>query len=271
MNKINVLIADDNQDTRNQILKYFRNSDHISVVGEVDNGMKALAIMQNVPVDAVILDIVMPELDGFGVLKQLRNFPGKKPYIIMISRLHSDACVNRALSEGADYYLMKPLNMQSLHEQLLLLLTKNTLIPAPAATTMALTQQIVPPPPLTVTTSSRGNTLDERITHIFLTVGIPAHIKGYQFLREAIKLVVDSPDMINCITKRLYPTVAGNFLTSPSKVERAIRHAIEVAWSRGKMTNLNILFGAKNICEYKPTNGEFIALIADKMKIEGGF
>lgn len=114
-----------------------------------------------------------------------------------------------------------------------------------------------------------NKSLDEKITNIFITVGIPAHIKGYQFLREAIKMAIDNPDIINSITKRLYPEVAERFSTSPSKVERAIRHAIEVAWNRGKIENINSLFGVRvyNHNE-KPTNGEFIALVADKMLLE---
>ncbi len=112
--------------------------------------------------------------------------------------------------------------------------------------------------------------LEEKISNIFITVGIPAHIKGYQFLREAIKLAVKQPEIINSITKELYPRVADQFSTSPSKVERAIRHAIEVAWNRGKIENINAVFGIKVYSNNeKPTNGEFIALVADKMLIEG--
>ena len=116
----------------------------------------------------------------------------------------------------------------------------------------------------------KSKQLDERITNIFITVGIPAHIKGYQFLREAIKMAIDSPDIINSITKKLYPSIADKFDTSASKVERAIRHAIEVAWNRGKIENINNLFGIRVYGNNeKPTNGEFIALVADKMLIEG--
>ena len=115
----------------------------------------------------------------------------------------------------------------------------------------------------------KSKSLDERITSIFLSIGIPAHIKGYQFLKEAIKIVIKEPEMINGITKQLYPAIAQNFETSPSKVERAIRHAIEVAWNRGRIENLNTIFGyhiyTKND---KPTNGEFIALIADRLTLE---
>ena len=116
----------------------------------------------------------------------------------------------------------------------------------------------------------KNKNLEEKITNIFITVGIPAHIKGYQFLREAIKMAIDNPDIINIITKKLYPSIAEKFETSSSKVERAIRHAIEVAWNRGKIENINALFGVKVYSNNeKPTNGEFIALVADKMLLEG--
>ena len=116
---------------------------------------------------------------------------------------------------------------------------------------------------------SYSKELDEKITNIFITVGIPAHIKGYQFLREAIKMAIAEPEIINSITKQLYPNIAQKFDTSSSKVERAIRHAIEVAWNRGKIENINALFGVKVYSDNeKPTNGEFIALVADKMLLE---
>jgi len=116
----------------------------------------------------------------------------------------------------------------------------------------------------------QNNSVAKRISEIFMTVGIPAHIKGYQFLREAIKLTIEQPSIINCITKQLYPSIAKKFDTSPSKVERAIRHAIEVGWARGKIENINNIFGVKVYGQHdRPTNGEFIALVADKMLIDG--
>ena len=120
------------------------------------------------------------------------------------------------------------------------------------------------------TETIKNKALEERISNIFITVGIPAHIKGYQFLREAIKMAINSPEIINSITKELYPSIASKFETSASKVERAIRHAIEVAWNRGKIENINSVFGIKVYTNNeKPTNGEFIALVADKMLLEG--
>ena len=152
------------------------------------------------------------------------------------------------MSLGADYYMRKPCSFTALKVRAKELLDGDR-------------------PKVSANRYSRE--MDERISNIFITVGIPAHIKGYQFLREAIKMAVENPDIINSITKRLYPEVAKRFSTSPSKVERAIRHAIEVAWNRGKIENINSLFGVKVYGHNeKPTNGEFIALVADKMILE---
>ena len=163
---------------------------------------------------------------------------------IVLSALSQDVFINRAITLGADYYLVKPCSAKTLEERIRFLKSGRK-------------------------ESTVDKAIEERITNIFITVGIPAHIKGYQFLREAIKMAVDNPEVINSITKQLYPSVAERFSTSASKVERAIRHAIEVAWNRGKIENINSLFGVKvyNHNE-KPTNGEFIALVADKMLLE---
>ena len=163
-----------------------------------------------------------------------------------------DGFINKAISMGAKYYCIKPFDLQTLKERVVELNQ-----PAQAQSNTFFNSKI-------------GNQIEEKITNIFITVGIPAHIKGYQFLREAIKLAIANPEIINSITKKLYPTIAEKYDTSASKVERAIRHAIEVAWNRGKIENINNLFGIKVYSSNeKPTNGEFIALVADKMLIEG--
>ena len=157
--------------------------------------------------------------------------------------------------------MLKPINYELLESRLLDILKDEFL---------SSNKENIATPQTTVQYKPKSKQLDERITNIFITVGIPAHIKGYQFLREAIKMAIDSPDIINSITKRLYPSIADKFDTSASKVERAIRHAIEVAWNRGKIENINNLFGIRVYGNNeKPTNGEFIALVADKMLIEG--
>lgn len=242
-----ILIADDNIALCTSLKEYFDTRDGYSVVGIAPNGVKALELIESLKPDYLLLDIVMPELDGFGVLSALE---GKKPQVIMMSQLATDGFVQKAMQYGASYFLAKPFD----YERLTGLLNE---LSAP--------QQPTQKP----ATSKRTRSLDEKIANLFISVGIPAHIKGYQFLREAIKMTIETPDIINSITKRLYPSIAERYQTSPSKVERAIRHAIEVAWNRGKIENINNIFGIKIYSpNEKPTNGEFIALIADKLLLE---
>ena len=161
-----------------------------------------------------------------------------------------DGFINKAISMGASYYCIKPFDFETLKDRIEDIMSENKSGGR--------------------VYNGKTNQIEEKITNIFITVGIPAHIKGYQFLREAIKLAIANPEIINSITKKLYPTIAEKYSTSASKVERAIRHAIEVAWNRGKIENINNLFGIKVYSSNeKPTNGEFIALVADKMLIEG--
>ena len=169
---------------------------------------------------------------------------------MVLSSLSLEGFITKALNLGVSYYMIKPFNIEVLKERLKDILNDKEL--------------------KSNVFTKKSKNLEEKITNIFITVGIPAHIKGYQFLREAIKMAIDSPDIINSITKKLYPQIAEKFETSASKVERAIRHAIEVAWNRGKIENINTLFGVKVYSNNeKPTNGEFIALVADKMLLEG--
>ena len=170
------------------------------------------------------------------------------PKVIFVSKLSHSGFVTKALNEGASYFMVKPVSPQGLEERIVDVLKSEN-------------ENLVQP---------TNRVLDEKISNIFISIGIPAHIKGYQFLREAVKLAVEKPDIIGSITKKLYPTIAERFETSSSKVERGMRHAIEVAWNRGKIENINSLFGLKIYSSNeKPTNGELIALIADKMIMEG--
>lgn len=165
----------------------------------------------------------------------------------MMSQLATDGFVQKAMQYGASYFLAKPFDYNAL---------------------VRVINNFTSSPPRAQQTKKNKN-LDEKIANLFISVGIPAHIKGYQFLREAIKMTIETPDIINSITKRLYPGIAEHYQTSPSKVERAIRHAIEVAWNRGKIENINNVFGIKIYSPNdKPTNGEFIALVADKLLLE---
>lgn len=240
--KIKILVVDDSEDFIASVKRRFENSETFEVAFTAKNGAEALEIAAKERFDVMLLDLVMPVMDGFSVLERATTRQYK---IIVVSALNQDVFISKAMNLGADYYLLKPFDYAVLEEKIM---------------------DCIKSPRLK---SARSKSMDEKITNIFITVGIPAHIKGYQFLREAIKMAIDNPDIINSITKRLYPSVAERFSTSPSKVERAIRHAIEVAWNRGKIENINSLFGVRVYSHNeKPTNGEFIALVADKMLLE---
>lgn len=252
--KQTVIIAEENSTTLKEMVDQF--AKEYEVVASTNDGQKLFDLIKKHSPQVVIMDVVLSSIDGFVVMEKLRE-EGLTPTIIIHSALALDGFINKALSLGAKYYCIKPFDIELLVQRVTEVLTDGS-----STNTMYSQDDLVP--------SKKVTMLEEKISNIFITVGIPAHIKGYQFLREAIKLAVKSPDMINNITKKLYPSIADKFSTSSSKVERAIRHAIEVAWNRGKIENINSLFGIKvyNSSE-KPTNGEFIALVADKMIIEG--
>lgn len=248
MKKITLIIADEDKNILDDMKKNFTDENY-EVVATTTSGEELINLINNQNPDIVISDIVLQGCDGFKVLEQVRNTNTK---IVIQSSLSMDGFINKAISLGAKYYCIKPFDAQILKERI---------------------QDIINPQVKksgVFFNSKTNNQIEEKITNIFITVGIPAHIKGYQFLREAIKLAIANPEIINSITKKLYPTIAEKYDTSASKVERAIRHAIEVAWNRGKIENINNLFGIKVYSSNeKPTNGEFIALVADKMLIEG--
>ena len=241
--RIRLLIAEDNKVLAENLYAYMDAQPEIEVVGVAENAEIALQLVQSTQPTALITDLIM-------LLEKLASGQfGKMPETIVLSALGSEALITRALELGAKYYMVKPFHMELVYKRLLDLFHMRQVTGS---------KKLV-----------QSKSLDEKITSIFLSIGIPAHIKGYQYLREAIKIVIHSPEMINSITKELYPAIAAHFDTSSSKVERAIRHSIEVAWARGKIENLNAIFGyniyGKND---KPTNGEFIALIADRLMLE---
>lgn len=254
MEPIRVLLTDDNDEIRAALREQLSQQEDIEVVGEARNGLEALQMIADHTIDVLLLDIIMPQLDGYGVLEQLQKMnPVSRPQIIVMTALGRDDFIARAIRLGAQYYMVKPLDTRMLLERI-----------REAARQMNAQCEESPVIPV-----AAARTLDDRLSNIFLSLGIPAHIKGYQFLREAIKLVIEQPDRINRITKELYPAIARRFNTSSSKVERAIRHAIEVAWSRGRIDTLNRAFGCRvALPDEKPTNGEFIALVADKLSME---
>ena len=250
-----IVIADDNAAFTKEMENFFSATGGYSVVGVAADGLEAVSMVEKYKPDFLLLDIVMPELDGFGVMSAL-NCDGYKPSIIVISQLATDGFIGKSLKYGADYFMAKPVSFEKLKDYMDDMKGETPALPKPA----------------TAAKSYVNRSLDEKIANIFISVGIPAHIKGYQFLREAIKMAIATPDIINRITKSLYPAIAEKFDTSPSKVERAIRHAIEVAWNRGKIENINMIFGLKIYsANDKPTNGEFIALRADKICLEGAY
>ena len=250
---IRLAIVEDNDELRGFMTQYFGRQQDITVVGEAANGVSAVKLAQESQADVMLLDMIMPGLDGFGVLTQMQSMaPEKKPDVIAVTALARDDFIRRAVELGVQYYMIKPVELQVLLERI-----------------RDVARARRDEPPESRLPSPNTLSLDDRISNLFLGMGIPAHIKGYQYLREGIKLVIAEPGMIGGITKELYPAIAHRFGTSSSKVERAIRHAIEVAWSRGRVDTLNKAFG----CDVaqpndKPTNGELIALIADKLRMD---
>ena len=247
---INVLIANENNEEIVQISEKLTNENLLSTIDKTSNGKEALEKLNAKNYDLLIVDLVLPQVDGFEVIERAKQI-NKNIKIVVLSALSSDTFIKKTMVLGVDYYMLKPVDFNILAKRITDLFEdeqKNNLL---------------------ISKTDSEKEIEEKITNIFITVGIPAHIKGYQFLREAIKLAMENPDIINSITKKLYPSIAERFDTSASKVERAIRHAIEVAWNRGKIENINSIFGLTVYSNNeKPTNGEFIALVADKMLLD---
>ena len=251
MNRIRVMLADDNRNLLRMVSEYLNRQPDIEVVAQVSDGMEVPgAIIEHHP-DILVLDIIMPRQDGFMTLEKLSepDFPAK-PRVIMLTGLARDDFIMRAIRLGASYYMVKPFDLSLLYARILEVAGEGE-------------------SPATLMPEAAPESVDEQISNLFLTLGIPAHIKGYQYLREAVRMVLQDRDIINRITKELYPGIARRFDTSASKVERAMRHAIEVAWTRGRLETVNQMYGYKVFKrEDRPTNGEFIALIADKLSIK---
>jgi len=213
-------------------------------------------------VDVVVLDIIMPHLDGIGVLERLAAVdPATRPKVLILTAFGQETMTQRALELGADYYILKPFNLKVLAARI------RQLAGSPAADRR----------PMGNYGASNGTKvqllpvrhLDVEVTNIIHEIGIPAHIKGYLYLRDAIMMVIERVDLLSGVTKELYPAIATQYKTTPSRVERAIRHAIEVAWSRGNVDVINSIFGhTVNRERGKPTNSEFIAMVADRLRMQ---
>lgn len=263
-NKITVTIADDNQEFAKMICKFLNEEEDIEVVGVASNGKEAVDMILTKEPDVALLDVIMPQLDGIGVLEKVFSIPiKKKPKCIMLSAVGQDSITQKAIAMGAEYYIVKPFELDTLVKRI------REINEGYKTSGESIVLRETKSPYIVVPTSKTPETLEAQVTNLIHEVGVPAHIKGYQYLREAITLAVNDIDIINSITKMLYPTLARKFKTTPSRVERAIRHAIEVAWTRGKMDVNNSMFGnTVSATKGKPTNSEFIAMIADKLRLE---
>ena len=262
MGKINVAIVDDNEKIVNLLEDILKGNTDIEVVGTSANGIEALDMIKEKRPDVVLLDLIMPKLDGLGVMEKVRLDESYKkiPAFIVITAIGQEGATDNAFELGASYYIMKPFDNNMVLtriEQVSGALHNNKLIDNQRVTTNISKFDY------------QESNLEADVTHIIHEIGIPAHIKGYQFLRDAIMMSVNDPEILGSVTKLLYPSIAKKNLTTPSRVERAIRHAIEVAWSRGNMDTLNGLFGyTVSNGKGRATNSEFVALITDKIRLE---
>ena len=247
MNKtLKILVADDNIDMLQFLTDLINNEPNFEVIDTASSGDILLDKILSMTPDVVVLNNLLPQLDGISVVSKVKEFAmDKTPFFVMVSPFFSDAVAAEASSLGVSYLLVKPFPAEALIDRLNLL-----------------AKECAPK-------DDRRNLIVRSVTDIIHEVGVPAHIKGYHYVREAIMMAVEDMDILNAITKVLYPSVAKKFDTTPSRVERAIRHAIETAWNRGDVDTLNSFFGyTVSNTKGKPTNSEFIAMIADKLSLE---
>jgi two-component system response regulator (stage 0 sporulation protein A) len=262
--KINIIIADDNREFCDILNEYLSKQEDIVVTGIAQDGVEALKLIKEKQPDLVVLDLIMPQLDGLGVLEKLNTMDYPMPSIIVLSAVGQDKITQRAMSLGADYYIIKPFDMKVLIRRIRQISNK------------AIDSGDVKGIPNALNTEVKINgnksvdiDMIDQITNIMHEIGIPAHIKGYMFAREAINMVVNDVELLSAVTKELYPSIGEKFNTTASRVERAIRHSIEVAWGRGQIETINKIFGYSiRNGKGSPTNSEFIAMVADKLRLE---
>lgn len=262
-----VLVADDNSDFTMTLSNYLKKEEEMEIVGIARDGNEAYKMAVELQPDIVLLDIIMPHLDGLGVLEKLRNTEmEKRPMCIILSAVGQDKITQKAISLGAQYYIVKPFDINVLIKRMQELKNYQPSQLKESFFTREIKSQYIDIAP---DKKKSEENLEALVTNVIHEVGVPAHIKGYQYLREAIMMAIKDNDVINQITKQLYPEIARNYKTTPSRVERAIRHAIEVAWGRGQQEAVENIFGYTISAQKgKPTNSEFIAMIADKLRLE---
>lgn len=260
LEKIRVLVVDDSREYVGVMCEYLRDDKNIEVVGTAYDGFEAINMIKMTEPDVVLLDMVMPNLDGIGVLERLNDIKlDKRPKVIVVSAVLNDSIAAKTIALGAEYFMLKPVDFSVLINRINMF----------AKVDEQEIKELHNPELKAIKEQKNANDMEKMVTDVIHEIGIPAHIKGYQYLRHAIIMVVKDLDIINSITKELYPTVAKDFNTTASRVERAIRHAIEVAWDRGDTEVLNSFFGYTIAnTKGKPTNSEFIAMIADKLRLK---
>jgi len=261
MNKWSVAIADDNERMVEILEEILHQDEELQIVGIARNGEEACQIIREKEPDIILIDIIMPKLDGLTVMEKIGQDSRlqKKPEFVVISAIGQERITEDAFLLGASYYIMKPFDHDMLLNRIQSLKTDR----------QKRRTEVHKVAPYETKKAYIERNLETDVTNMIHEIGVPAHIKGYQYLRDAIMMAVEDMNMLNSITKILYPTIAKNHQTTPSRVERAIRHAIEVAWSRGKMDTIDELFGyTVSVGKGKPTNSEFIALIADKIRLD---
>ena len=260
MQNIKVLVVDDNKRIVNLLREALTKESDMEVVATASDGEEALKMIEMYKPDIMLLDLIMPKLDGIGVLEKLKSSRCfDKPKIIVVSAVSQESVTENAFELGAAYYILKPFECKTVISRI------RAVVVSGESDNKVINNVFVN----RYKKTSEFDSLEAYVTSIIHEVGVPAHIQGYQYLRDAIIMSVGDNEMLGSITKRLYPAIAKKYKTTSSRVERAIRHAIEVAWSRGSMETIEELFGyTVNSGKGKPTNSEFVALIADKIRIE---
>ena len=259
MERLNVAIADDNERILELLGEIISNDKELTLVGKANNGEEMYHIIKNQEPDVVLLDLIMPKMDGLSVMERVNEDENlkKSPNFIIITAVGHERITEDAFKRGASYYILKPFQNETILNQIKQFKKEMR------------KHRRDNGKPIDYVLNTKEISLENRVTDMLHEIGIPAHIKGYHYLRDAILMTIDDMDVLNAITKILYPTVAKRHQTTSSRVERAIRHAIEVAWSRGKLDILDELFGyTVSNGKGKPTNSEFIALIADTIRLE---
>lgn len=247
MDKVKVLMIDDNVQLIEAVKEYFKSSKQIEIIEEAYDGLEGFKKIEKSICDVVILDLIMPNKDGLYVLEEMKKHNINKKVIVATS-YNAQEVIREVSDYGVNYYILKPFDFTDLEKRILDLATKKK---------------------NSKNIDLHHNNIQIAITNILHQLGIPSHIKGYQYIRDGVSMIFDNPNMIGGITKELYPELASKFDTTVSRVERAIRHAIEVSWNRGNWDLMEEIFGnSVDIDRAKPTNSEFIVTVADKLRLD---